>query len=155
MIVSRVEILSNLTLAGPRPLSNPHGIYDGHTLASVVPDMEKTIGNEIGRVLADAGCRGHNAPQSHRSGSSPAARNAASPQPSGAGWAPLRHRAVIGHIKAEHRMGRNYLAGQHGDALNAILAAAGYNFSLLLNWFRQLLWHLIAARQSQPNEIEA
>ncbi|SIT53572.1 hypothetical protein BQ8794_130056 [Mesorhizobium prunaredense] len=28
--------------------------------------MEKTIGNEIGRILADAGYRGHNAPQSHK-----------------------------------------------------------------------------------------
>ncbi|QFI69403.1 Mobile element protein [Sinorhizobium alkalisoli] len=26
---------------------------------------------------------------------------------------------VIGHLKAEHRMGRNYLAGEHGDAINA------------------------------------
>lgn len=41
---------------------------------------------------------------------------------------------VIGHIKAEHRKGRNYLAGQQGDAVNAVLAAAGYNFSLLLRW---------------------
>lgn len=32
---------------------------------------------------------------------------------------------VIGHIKAQHRMGRNYLAGEHGDAINAVLAAAG------------------------------
>lgn len=41
-------------------------------------------------------------------------------------------------------MGRNYLAGKNGDAINAVLTAAGYNFSLLLNWFRQLLWLLLA-----------
>jgi hypothetical protein len=29
-------------------------------------------------------------------------------------------------------MGRNYLAGTHGDAANAVLAAAGYNFRRLL-----------------------
>jgi hypothetical protein len=40
---------------------------------------------------------------------------------------------VIGHAKAEHRMGRNYLAGTHGDDANAVLAAAGYNFHRLLN----------------------
>ncbi|BCH12559.1 hypothetical protein MesoLj131c_68170 (plasmid) [Mesorhizobium sp. 131-3-5] len=34
---------------------------------------------------------------------------------------------VVGYTKAEHRMSR--LAGQQGDALNATLAAAGYNFS--------------------------
>ena len=41
---------------------------------------------------------------------------------------------VIGHAKTEHRMGRNYLAGTHGDAANAVLAAAGYNFRRLLEW---------------------
>jgi IS5 family transposase len=44
----------------------PGNPYDGHTLATVISDMEKTIGNEIGRILADAGYRGHNAPDSHR-----------------------------------------------------------------------------------------
>ena len=41
---------------------------------------------------------------------------------------------VIGHVKAEHRMDRNYLKGRDGDRANAILAAAGYNFRLLLRW---------------------
>jgi transposase, IS5 family len=31
------------------------------------------------------------------------------------------------------------IATPSGDAINAILAAAGYNFSLLLTWLR-LLW---------------
>jgi hypothetical protein len=29
---------------------------------------------------------------------------------------------VIGHIKAEHRMGRNYLKGRDADRINARLA---------------------------------
>lgn len=67
----------------------------------------------------------------------------------------MRRRAavepVIGHIKNEHRMDRNYLAHRQGDAINAILAAAGYNFSLLLKWFRELLCLLFLARQIRPN----
>jgi IS5 family transposase len=43
----------------------------------------------------------------------------------------MRRRAavepVIGHLKAEHRMSRNYLKGPEGDRINAVLAAAGYN----------------------------
>ena len=39
---------------------------------------------------------------------------------------------VIGHLKGEHRMDRNYLKGRDGDRANAVLAAAGYNFRLLL-----------------------
>ena len=52
---------------------------------------------------------------------------------------------VIGHMKAEHRMGRNYLWYRQGDAINAVLAAAGYNFSLLLRWLRLLLLRILAA----------
>jgi transposase, IS5 family len=51
---------------------------------------------------------------------------------------------VIGHIKAEHRMDRNYLKDRDGNRINPILAAAGYNFSLLLRWLAALLRALIA-----------
>jgi len=68
----------------------------------------------------------------------------------------MRRRAaiepVIGHLKEDHRMGRNYLTGRDGDRINAVLAAAGYNFSLLLRWFEELLralslilWHALLA----------
>jgi IS5 family transposase len=50
---------------------------------------------------------------------------------------------VIGHVKAEHRMDRNHLKGREGDRINAILAAAGYNFSLLLRWLAAILRALI------------
>lgn len=118
----------------------PGNPYDGHTLATVIPDMEQTIGNELSRILTDAGYRGHNAPESHKfrvftAGQKRRVTPAIKRQ--------MRRRSavepVIGHLKNEHRMDRNYLAGQQGDAVNALLAAVGYNFSLLLKWIRQLL----------------
>ena len=36
-------------------------------------------------------------------------------------------------------MGRNYLAHNAGDVINAMLAAAGYNSHLLLKWLKLLL----------------
>jgi IS5 family transposase len=39
-------------------------------------------------------------------------------------WRRAAIEAVIGHLKAEHRMGRNYLAHYAGDAVNAVPAAA-------------------------------
>lgn len=57
---------------------------------------------------------------------------------------------VIGHLKAEHRMGRNYLAHRAGDAANAVLAAAGYNFTLLLRWLRLLLLKILSALELTP-----
>jgi transposase, IS5 family len=38
---------------------------------------------------------------------------------------------VIGHAKSDHRMDCCFLSGQRGDAANAVLAAAGYNFRRL------------------------
>jgi len=118
----------------------PGNPYDGHTLATVIPDMEQTIGAEIERILADAGYRGHNAPLSHKFRVFTAGQKR---RMTPAIKREMRRRAavepVIGHIKNEHRMGRNYLAHADGDAINAILAAVGYNFSLLLKWLR-LLW---------------
>ena len=52
-------------------------------------------------------------------------------------------------------MGRNHLAHAAGDAANAVLAAAGYNFRRLLAWLAILLrvWiaMLIAAAGGSPN----
>ena len=39
---------------------------------------------------------------------------------------------VIGHIKHDHRMIVNYLSGTQGDAINTLLAAAGFNFKKML-----------------------
>ncbi len=36
-------------------------------------------------------------------------------------------------------MGRNYLKGPDGDRTSAELAAAGFNFSLLLRWLVEIL----------------
>ena len=50
----------------------PWAIPDhGHTLQTVIPDMERTIGNEIERLLTDAGYRGHNEPDRHRTAPTP------------------------------------------------------------------------------------
>ena len=51
-------------------------------------------------------------------------------------------------------MGRNYLAGAHGDAANAVLAAAGYNFRRLLQWlaafWRALVMAILLAAGEAP-----
>jgi IS5 family transposase len=48
-------------------------------------------------------------------------------------------------------MGRNYLAYRQGDANNAILAAAGYNFRRLLRWLRLLLFLILRTPSAQPS----
>jgi len=43
---------------------------------------------------------------------------------------------IIGHLKANHRMDRCHLKGQTGDAIHAVLCAAGYNIKWLLRMIR-------------------
>ena len=134
----------------------PGNPYDGHTLKTVIPEMERTIGAEIERILADAGYKGHNAPLSHKFRVFTAGqKRRVTPQIK----REMRRRAavepVIGHIKNEHRMGRNYLPHTQGDAVNAILAAAGYNFSLLLKWLRDLLCLIASACRMTPRQFTA
>jgi len=40
---------------------------------------------------------------------------------------------VIGHLKSDHRMMRNYLKGTLGDAINTMMAAAAYNMRPWMN----------------------
>src|SRR2546430_751492 len=44
----------------------PGNPYDGHTLETVIPEMEALIGNIIERLVLDKGYRGHNAPPDYK-----------------------------------------------------------------------------------------
>jgi IS5 family transposase len=138
----------------------PGNPYDGHTLSVVIPDMEKQIGANIERIVADRGYRGHNAPPTHRfrvfiSGQKRRLTENIKRE--------LRRRAavepLIGHMKSDNGMGRNHLAHAAGDAINAVLAAVGYNFHRLLVWLALLLSFLQIAlrdvRSSNQRPIAA
>jgi len=117
--------------------------YDGATLKPMIKDMEKLTGVETRRIHVDKGYRGHEHPHKFRVWISGQVRRVTA-----AIRREMKRRAavepVIGHVKAEHRMDRNYLKGREGDRINAVLAAAGYNFGLLLRWLAALLRALIA-----------
>ncbi len=104
---------------------------------------------EVRRIHVDKGYRGHDYPNKFRVWISGQVRRVTKSI-----RCEMRRRAavepVIGHVKAEHRMERNYLKGRDGDRANAVLAAAGYNFSLLVRWFEALLRALIAALLRTP-----
>ena len=42
---------------------------------------------------------------------------------------------IIGHVKSDHRMQRNYLKGFIGDEINLLLAASAFNFKKWMNNF--------------------
>jgi hypothetical protein len=110
----------------------------------VIPHVEGIVGNEVQRIVGDKGYRGHGAPAPYDM------RVYVSQQRRGVTKTierELKRRAavepVIGHMKSEHRMDRNYLWHASGDANNAVLAAVGYNFARLLAWLREILCALL------------
>jgi IS5 family transposase len=43
---------------------------------------------------------------------------------------------VIGHIKTDHRLGRNFYKGVMGDSINILLSAAAFNFKRMMNKYK-------------------
>lgn len=112
--------------------SFPGNPYDGHTLAEQLEQTSILTGHTPKEAIVDLGYRGQdlaNVPVLHRGRykrMTPSQRRR------------LKRRQavepIIGHLKNEHRMRRNHLKGQLGDALNVVLAAAGYNLRWLMRW---------------------
>lgn len=125
----------------------PNNPYDGHTLAETLEQAEILSGVAAKRCYVDRGYKGVEIPgvTIFRSG-----------QRRGVNTKTLKRElkrrsaieAVIGHMKTDGRMDRCRLKGALGDALNAVLVAAGHNIRLLLRamvaFLRQLLGRLLA-----------
>ncbi len=124
----------------------PGNPYDGHTLAAQIAQVERLTGERVERAYVDRGYRGHDADRARvfisrqrRDGLTPTIRRE------------LRRRnavePAIGHMKSDGLLERNCLAGAAGDAINAVLAAAGHNLRLLLAWLRLLcVWIPVVIR---------
>ena len=121
--------------------------YDGHTLSATVGQVTALSGVEPDRIYVDLGYRGHDYAHKERvfisrqrRGLTPTIRRE------------LRRRSaiepMIGHMKADGRLGRNHLLGAAGDAINALLVAAGHNLRLILNWLRLCVAWFLAALMS-------
>jgi hypothetical protein len=89
----------------------------------VIAELEELTGVETRRIHVDKGYRGHSHTQKFRVWISGQVRRVTAPI-----RREMRRRAavepVIGHIKAEHRMGRNYLKGRDGDSQVVRLSAS-------------------------------
>ena len=140
-------IVGSLLLA-----NNP---YDGHTLAKTLFHAESVTGVSITDVYVDKGYRGHDYTGSarvHIAGQSRSVSRAERRR--------RRRRSAIepkiGHLKSDHRMNRCFLAGLMGDAINAVLAAAGANLrKLLRRFFFALFYWLGNAAQAVQTSIYA
>jgi len=111
--------------------------YDGHTLSETLITVERVTGVAVADAYVDKGYRGHgyigeadvHIAGQRRKNTTRAERKR------------RRRRSAIepkiGHLKSDHRMDRCFLAGLCGDAINAVLAAAGSNLRKLLGLYRR------------------
>lgn len=123
--------------------------YDGHTLAKAMASVEHNTCVKVAEAYVDRGYRGHNYQGDalvHLAGSSSRDLSRAEKKRR------KRRSAVepkIGHLKSDNRMRRCFLRGLVGDAVNAVLAAAGSNLQKLLRAIaRALISWLLSAVES-------
>lgn len=127
--------------------------YDGHTLSSHWEQIRRLTGHTPKEILTDRGCRGKKAvgstevsiPTSGSPGQSYYEKQKLRKK--------FRKRAgiepVIGHLKSDHRMMRNFLMGTFEDAINTLMAAAAYNMRHWMNknaFFSFVSWLLALVR---------
>ena len=123
---------SNFIVGGQ---SLPGSPYDGHTLQDALTQTRRLTKTEIDEAFVDRGYRGHGeqTTQVYISG-----------QRRGIKTRSLRKRLkrrqaiepIIGHLKSDGRLDRNYLQGMVGDAMNVLLCCAGHNLRLILKVLR-------------------
>jgi IS5 family transposase len=142
---------NNWVLSAQALHGNP---YDGHTLKGALANAEEIGGRKLSDVFVDRGYKGaHKDVPDKRvilSGTRRLSRSLKR-------WMHRRGaiEPIIGHMKHDNRMDRNYLKGTEGDRINAVLAAAGYNFrklfraAALLRRFLKLLFDSIFFSQNQ------
>lgn len=129
--------------------------YDGHTLGNVLTETADLTGVTPKRAYVDKGYRGHKQnrfvvdPETRQNTRPPwrvfmAGRKALKPHLK----AELKRRPaiepIIGHLKSDHRMGRNHLKGRTGDRFNVKMAAIGFNFRRVLAWLKDFLHEIFA-----------
>ncbi len=111
-------------------------IYDGDTLSPQLEQIERVTDHKYKAAITDRGYKGHkmvNGVQIIIPGKLPGSSSKYQRQKVRKRF---RFRAgiepVIGHLKHDHRMSRNYLLDEQGDLVNTLLAAAGFNLKKML-----------------------
>ena len=111
--------------------------YDGHTLEEHLKQVEHFVGKRPKVGIVDRGYKGKKNIEGTAIVLPSLPKKGASQYQKQKDRKRFRARAgiepIIGHIKHDHRMLRNFLKGTNGDMMNTILAATAFNFKKMLN----------------------
>ncbi|MDR0348203.1 MAG: transposase, partial [Tannerella sp.] len=119
--------------------------YDGHTLPDALSQYERFRGKAPENVYVDRGYKGK---------SNTGAANIHIPGPFSDKLNPCQQRKrrkghkrraaiepIIGHLRQDHRLSKNFYRGDFGDAINVLLAAAAFNFRRMMNRYKESFAH--------------
>lgn len=130
-VVLTTTSLSNWIVGIDAHHGNP---YDGATLKTALGQAEKLTAVKLKQAFVDQGFRGTT---HHPDDIEVFVAGSRQLSQSLKRW--LRRRCaiepVIGHSKLDHALGRNYLHGQIGDRINALLVGCGFNLRKLFRFF--------------------
>jgi len=125
--------------------------YDGHTLEQSIQQTERLTGCRPSDAYCDRGYRGV---KTEMGGTTVHLTNKRKGSLTRSAWRWLRRRAaiepVIGHLKSDTRLDRNYLLGEEGDRINAILSGCGFNLRKLLRAFFLFLLFWLDLNSTNP-----
>jgi len=114
--------------------------YDGHTLHPAIEQQQRLTGRILKNGIVDRGYRG----VKNVLGTNvliPDGAKASTPYQKTKLRKAFRRRASIepriGHLKADHRLSRNFYKGIFGDNINVMLAASAMNFKRVMNKWKQ------------------
>ncbi len=115
--------------------SLPGNPFDGHTLKAAIGQVISLTGVSLKQAYVDRGYKGHGI----NNGALESLKVWIAVTQRGITRAINRkHKRrsaiepVIGHLKSDGRLSENFLKGEEGDAMNAILCAAGHNIRKIL-----------------------
>lgn len=122
----------------------PGNPYDGHTLTDSLEQTEKLTGKEIKDAYVDFGYRGHgheghtNVHVVNNRKMKKLTRHVRGLWKRRAAIEP-----IIGHLKNDNGMSKNWLKGKDGDMINALLCGCGFNMRKLLRFLFVPIYNLL------------
>ena len=121
--------------------------FDGHTLEGALKQYSRLKGKAPKTVYADRGYKGASKMgDTHIHFPRPFPKTLSQYQQLKRRKAHKRRAAiepVIGHLKGDHRLSRNFYKGDFGDAINVLLAAAAFNFKRMMNKYKNNFAYIV------------
>lgn len=120
-------------------ISYEKNVYDSHTLDQAIEQQQRLTEIQLDEIYADRGYRGVKEVRGTKI-TIPGNKTTDTVKEKIKLRKGFRRRAsiepIIGHLKSDYRLSRNYYKGIVGDQINVLLAAAAWNFKRMVNKWR-------------------